>query len=138
YARKVRARFDEFGLALDSTHEARGAGGPRRAVHEAQAVFVGGGDTFRLLEEMHALGLAAVLRGRALAGMPYCGASAGSNVAGPTIRTTNDMPIVEPPTLAALGLVPFQVNPHYLDAPADSTHMGETREDRLQATFEPA
>jgi dipeptidase E len=68
--------------------------------------------------------------------MPYTGASAGSNLACPTVRTTNDMPIVEPPSLAALGLVPFQVNPHYLDPAPDSTHMGETRETRIREFLE--
>jgi dipeptidase E len=128
YTARVRARFADFGVVVEGLE-------PRpedvRLVETAEAVFVGGGNTFRLLDHLQRSGFVDVLRERALAGMPYLGASAGTNVAAPTIRTTNDMPIVEPESLDAIGLVPFQVNPHYLDADSASTHMGETREQRL-------
>jgi dipeptidase E len=128
YARKARERLAAIGLELDSLHEANE---PREAVDRAQAFLVGGGNTFRLLREMHALGVLDPMRERIEAGVPYVGWSAGSNLACPTIRTTNDMPIVEPPTLAALGVLPFQLNPHYVDADPSSKHMGETREERI-------
>ena len=105
-------------------------------VEAAEAVFAGGGNTFRLLAKLYRLDLLAALRARALAGMPYLGASAGSNLACPTVRTTNDMPIVEPPSLTALGLVPFQINPHYQDPDPASTHQGETREQRIREYHE--
>ena len=128
YAAKARERFEALGLGLDSIHEAPD---PLRAAETAEAVFVGGGNTFRLLKTLQDAGLLPILRRRAEAGMPYVGSSAGSNVAAPTIRTTNDMPIVQPASLEALGLVPFQINPHYLDPDPASRHMGETREERL-------
>jgi len=128
YAAKFRARLAEEGVEAEAL--AADATGPRR-IEAAEAVFVGGGNTFRLLKTLHENGFVAPLRARCLAGMPYLGASAGVNVACPTVRTTNDMPIVEPPTLDALGLVPFQINPHYLDPDPSSTHMGETREQRI-------
>lgn len=128
YAAKARAAFEGMGFALDSLHEAPD---PKGAVDRAEAIFTGGGNTFRLLDTVQRLGLVDRLRARAAEGMPYTGASAGTNLACPTIRTTNDMPIVEPTSLAALGLVPFQINPHYLDPEPGSTHMGETREQRL-------
>ncbi len=128
YAEIVRKRFEAMGFALDSLHA---AADPRAAVEAAEAVFVGGGNTFRLLKALNDLDALGPVRTRALAGMPYIGASAGTNVACPTIRTTNDMPIVEAPSLSALGLVRFQVNPHYLDPDPNSRHMGETREERL-------
>jgi dipeptidase E len=129
YAAKARARFDAMGLALESAHDR--PGGPVRGIEEADAFFVGGGNTFRLLDALWRQGLAEPLRRRALGGIPYIGSSAGSNVACPSIRTTNDMPIVEPPTFAALNLVPFNINPHYQDPIPGSTHMGETREQRI-------
>jgi dipeptidase E len=129
YAARARARFDAMGLALESAHDR--PGGPVRAIEESEALFVGGGNTFRLLDALWRQGLAEPIRRQALGGVPYIGSSAGSNVACPSIRTTNDMPIVEPPTFAALNLVPFNINPHYQDPIAGSTHMGETREQRI-------
>jgi dipeptidase E len=133
YAGKARAAFAEIGLALDSLHEARE---PERAVLAAEAVFCGGGNTFRLLDALYERDLLPAIRRRVEAGMPYTSASAGSNLACPTIKTTNDMPIVEPASFDALGLVPFQINPHYLDPAPGSTHMGETRETRLREFHE--
>jgi dipeptidase E len=105
---------------------------PRAAVAKADVLYVGGGNTFRLLRAVQSLGLLATVRRRVAAGeLRYLGSSAGTNHACPTIRTTNDMPIVEPRSFEAFGLVPFQINPHYLDADPTSTHMGETREQRL-------
>jgi dipeptidase E len=129
YAAKARARFEAMGFALDSVHDARE--GAAIAVEKAEAVFIGGGNSFRLLDALWRNGLVEPIRRRALAGMPYIGSSAGSNVACPSIKTTNDMPIVQPASLAALDLVPFNINPHYLDPIPGSTHMGETREQRI-------
>jgi len=132
YAKKARERLAAIGIELDLLHEAPGgANGAREAVVRAAAFVVGGGNTFRLLLEMHALRVLEPIRARIEAGAPYVGWSAGSNLACPTIRTTNDMPIVEPPSLAALGVLPFQLNPHYVDADPASKHMGETREERI-------
>ena len=128
YAAKARGKFTEMGYQLDSLHE---AADKRQAVNEAEAIFVGGGNTFRLLKALYDFEVLMTIKDRAVAGMPYLGASAGSNIAAPTIKTTNDMPIVEPPSFAALGLVSFQINPHYLDPDPNSHHMGETREERL-------
>jgi dipeptidase E len=128
YAERAVARFQGMGFECASIED---HGNPVQALDAADAVFVGGGNTFRLLRALYELDLIAAIRNRVSQGMIYMGASAGSNVAGPTIRTTNDMPIVEPPTLAALNLFPFQINPHYQDPDPDSRHMGETREERL-------
>jgi dipeptidase E len=134
------------GYPLDGIHR---HADPVRAVREAPALFVGGGNTFRLLTELYRHGLLEPIRERVRAGVPYLGISAGCNVACPTIKTTNDMPITQPPDLAALGLVPFQVNPHYFSgqtwvsrsaaAPAGDLpvpHFGETRDDRLREYHE--
>jgi dipeptidase E len=133
YTRKARARFQELGIAVD---QVGGDAGGRELVASAAGVFVGGGNTFRLLDRLQRAGILEPLRRRALSGMPYLGASAGSNIAAPTIKTTNDMPIVLPASFEALGLLGFQLNPHYLDADAGTRHMGETREDRLREYLE--
>jgi dipeptidase E len=111
---------------------------PQQAVRQADGLFMGGGNTFRLLERLWRLGLVELIRERVRDGLPYLGISAGTNVACPTIKTTNDMPIVEPPRLEALALVPFQVNPHYFHGPtflrqgdAFIEHFGETRDTRI-------
>jgi dipeptidase E len=133
YSAKVRARLAAIGVEVTTlTADEEG----RWLAAEAEAVFTGGGNTFRLLKTLQDSGLLPILRERALAGMPYLGSSAGTNIAGPTIRTTNDMPIVEPTSFAALGLVPFQINPHYQDPDPSSTHMGETREQRIREFHE--
>ena len=133
YAETARKRFETLGFRLESIHRAPDK---RAAVESADALFIGGGNTFRLLKSLYDNDLLEPIRRRVEAGMPYIGSSAGTVVACPTIRTTNDMPILEPPSLAALGLVWFQVNCHYLDPDPGSTHMGETREVRLREFHE--
>jgi dipeptidase E len=129
YAARARARFDAMGYGLDSMHDL--SGGPVKAVERAEALFIGGGNTFRLVDGLWRHALIEPIRRRVQADMPYIGTSAGSNVACPSIRTTNDMPIVQPPSFAALDLVPFNINAHYQDPIPGSTHMGETREQRI-------
>jgi dipeptidase E len=127
YAMKVRARFEEMGYALDSVHA---AGDTIEAVERAEAIAVGGGNTFHLLRGLYEANILETIARRVSDGVPYVGWSAGSNVACPTIKTTNDMPVVEPPGFRALSLVPFQINPHYTDAKVPN-HNGETRAERL-------
>jgi dipeptidase E len=116
--------------------QARSDAGALEDLAEVDAVFVGGGNTFRLLRALRELGLLEAVRERVTSGLPYLGASAGANVACPTIKTTNDMPIVEVGSLAALGLIPFQINPHYVEPDPESTHMGESRDDRIHEFHE--
>ena len=129
YTELVSRALRPSGLDVHSIHT---ASDPVRAVHEADALFIGGGNTFLLLRDLYAHQLLEPIRQRVLEGMPYMGSSAGSNVAGLTIGTTNDMPIVHAPAFEALALVPFNLNPHYLDPDPGSTHMGETRETRIR------
>jgi dipeptidase E len=133
YAATVSQRLESEGITVDSLHQ---AADPASAVENAQAIFVGGGNTFRLLDTLYRLDLVHALRARVMGGVPYMGTSAGSNLACPTIMTTNDMPIVQPPSFKALNLVPFQLNPHYQDPDPGSTHKGETRETRLREYHE--
>lgn len=128
YSSRVRERFKEIGFELISVSDVPD---PKTAVEQAEAIVIGGGNTFHLLFHLYANQLLEKIRARVLAGAPYVGWSAGSNVACPTIRTTNDMPIIEPPSLKALELVPFQINPHYTDATLPN-HQGETRAERLE------
>lgn len=128
YELKVRERFREVGHDIISIHHYTD---PVRAVEKASAIVVGGGNTWMLLKLLRENKLIDPVRKRVLAGVPYIGWSAGSNVACPTIRTTNDMPVVQPSSFRALSLIPFQINPHYLDSnPAG--HAGETREQRIE------
>lgn len=134
YAATATQAFAEWGLTLKSVHLAED---PVAFAQSVDGFFVGGGNTFRLSKIVHESGLATVIRERTLAGQTrYMGTSAGSNLACATIRTTNDMPIVQPPTFDALGLVPFQINPHFLDADPNSKHMGETRAKRIEEFHE--
>jgi dipeptidase E len=128
YAAKAKARFAAMGYALKSAHSVRD---PERAIKETDAIFIGGGNTFRLLKALQDLRLLEPIRRKIKSGAPYVGSSAGSNVAGPTIKTTKDMPIVQPRSFDSLGLVPFQISPHYQDPDPGSTHMGETQEERI-------
>jgi dipeptidase E len=127
YEAKVQARFDEIGIKVRSVHRAKD---PRKMIREAEAICVGGGNTFALAREMQEQGLMQAIRRKVATGTPYVGWSAGSNVTCPTICTTNDMPIVEPASFKAIGAVKFQINPHYLDANPEG-HAGETREQRI-------
>lgn len=128
YTATAAGRFQRMGYNLTSVHTAHD---PAHAVNETDAIFIGGGNTFRLLKSLYDVELLEVIRLKVANGAPYVGSSAGSNVAGPTIKTTKDMPIVQPPSFDALGLVPFQISPHFQDPDPNSTHMGETQEQRI-------
>jgi len=127
YTTNVRKAFAELGISVTAVTE---VADPVGLVRQAKAIAVGGGNSFQLLRLMYEEGLLSVVREGVRTGLPYIGWSAGSNLACPTIRTTNDMPIVEPPSLTALALVPFQINPHYTDKVIPN-HGGESRDDRL-------
>ena len=133
YATIARKRFHAMGLSLASIHDVSNL---PRVIDEADVIFVGGGNTFRLLKALHDHDLLGPIRRRVAAGAPYIGSSAGSIVACPTLKTTKDMPVVQPPSFEALGLVPFQISPHYLDPDPSSTHMGETHEERITQFLE--
>lgn len=133
YTAQAAAALRPFGIRVRGIHT---AGEPATAIREAAALWVGGGNTFRLLRRLRRSGAIPAIREAVAQGTPYLGASAGTNVAGPTIGTTNDMPIVDPGGFDALGLVPVQLNPHYVDADPTRTHNGETRALRLEQYLE--
>ena len=132
YEAKVQARFNEIGIKVRSVHRSKN---PRKMIREAQAICVGGGNTFALTKKMQEQGLIMAISRKIADGTPYVGWSAGSNVTCPTICTTNDMPIVQPESFKAIGAVKFQINPHYLDANPEG-HAGETREQRIEEYIE--
>jgi len=128
YAAKATARFAAMGYSLETAHAVPD---PHKAIEQTDAIFIGGGNTFRLLKALQDLDLLDPIRRKVKGGAPYIGSSAGSNVAGPTIKTTKDMPIVQPRSFDSLGLVPFQISPHFQDPDPNSRHMGETQEERI-------
>jgi dipeptidase E len=132
YEGRVKERFAEVGHQITSIHH---ASDPAEALEAAEAIVVGGGNTFQLIKMIQDQGLIEPVRRKVQSGTPYIGWSAGSNVACPTIRTTNDMPILEPDGFHAFNLVPFQINPHYTDKNPPG-HAGETREDRIMEFLE--
>ncbi|MEV7086413.1 dipeptidase PepE [Streptomyces sp. NPDC093085] len=133
YTAQVAEALAPLGVEVTGAHTAPD---PAELVRGAEAVFIGGGNSFRLLKALHERDLLRAVRDRVAAGVPYMGSSAGTNMACPTLRTTNDMPIVQPPSFEALGLLPFQINPHYLDGSPATAHMGETRAERLAQFLE--
>ena len=132
YESKVAERFAELGFQVKSIHH---FSDPVQAVYDAEVIVVGGGNTWQLVRMLHDNQLMEVIREKVLSGTPYIGWSAGSNVACPTLRTTNDMPIIDPKGFDTTGLVAFQINPHYLDANPEG-HGGETREQRIEEFLE--
>lgn len=137
YEAKVARSFKKIGVALKSIHH---SSDPIAAVKEAKCIVVGGGNTFQLVHHLHEYKIMSAISNRALEGMPFMGWSAGSNIAAPTLKTTNDMPIIMPESFDCLNLVPFQINPHYLDQNEVIDNMikhgGETREDRINEFME--
>lgn len=133
YAHRIRERFSQLGMKVVSIHEQQD---PILAIQRAASILVGGGNTFRLLKALQDANLLGPIREKVITGTPYMGSSAGANVACPTIKTTNDMPIVHPSSFAALDLLPFNINPHYFDGPCVPGSMGETREARLREFHE--
>jgi len=133
YGTTAKERFHKMGYDLRSVHT---VADPKQAVKDTDVVFIGGGNTFRLLKALYDFDLIQVIRDRVAEGMPYIGSSAGANVAGPTIKTTKDMPIVQPASFDSLGLVAFQISPHFQDPDPNSTHMGETQEERIRQFLE--
>ena len=128
YEEKVAGVYKELGYEIYSIHK---EADPIKAVNEAEAIAIGGGNTFYLNYMMHKTGIIPAIKEKVENGMPYMGWSAGSNVVCPSLKTTNDMPIIEPASFDCINLVPFQINPHYLDANPEG-HGGETREQRIE------
>ena len=129
YTQIARQFFNRVGKRIVGLHT---FADPKKAIRQAKAIFTGGGNTFVLVNQLYGLEVMDVLREAVENGTLYMGTSAGSNIAGQTMQTTNDMPIVYPPSFKTLGLVPFNINPHYLDPDPQSKHKGETRETRIK------
>ncbi|MDT0689448.1 dipeptidase PepE [Salegentibacter sp. F188] len=129
YTQKAGDAFKMANIDLKGIHEFEN---PQEALKNAKGIFTGGGNTFILVSELYRRKLMQPLKDAIMAGTPYLGTSAGSNIAGLTMQTTNDMPIVHPPSFKTLGIIPFNINPHYLDPDQNSTHKGETRETRIK------
>jgi len=129
YTKNVQEAFKHIDKNIVGIHTFKD---PKEAIQQAKGIFTGGGNSFVLVNSLYQNDLLAVLKEKITGGTPYLGTSAGSNIAGPSIKTTNDMPIVYPPSFETLGIVPFNINPHYLDPDPTSTHKGETRETRIK------
>ncbi|UYW00676.1 dipeptidase PepE [Flavobacterium agricola] len=129
YTAKAAQAFEKIGKKVIGVHT---FDNPADGIEQAEAIFTGGGNTFLLVSKLYQYKLMQAIEKVVKSGTPYLGTSAGSNICGLTMGTTNDMPIIYPPSFQTLALVPFNLNPHYLDPIADSTHMGETRETRIQ------
>ena len=128
YTNKANEGFEKINIKLKGIHEFKS---PVDAVNNAKGIFTGGGNTFLLLKQLYDAKLISTIKNVVENGTPYFGTSAGSNITGLTIQNTNDMPIIYPPSFNSLGLINFNLNPHYLDPDTSSTHMGETRETRI-------
>jgi dipeptidase E len=128
YTSKVAATFAKINIRVKGIHEYQDFS---KAITNAEGIFTGGGNTFLLVSQLYKNKIMTILSETVKRGIPYLGTSAGSNICGLTMQTTNDMPIVYPPSFQTLGLIPFNLNPHYLDADLQSKHMGETRETRI-------
>ncbi len=129
YTDIVRSAFAKINKTVRGLHE---FDNPTEAIQKAQGLFTGGGNTFLLVTQLYENNVMEILAKTVVKGTPYLGSSAGSNITGLTMQTTNDMPIIYPPSFKTLGLIPFNLNPHYLDADLQSKHMGETRETRIK------
>jgi len=129
YTQKVASVFNSIGISVKGIHE---FSNPIEAIEQAEGIFTGGGNTFLLVSQLYENKVMSVLKQTIEKGTPYLGTSAGSNICGLTMKTTNDMPIIYPSSFNTLGVIPFNLNPHYLDPDVNSTHMGETRETRIK------
>lgn len=129
YTKKAAEVFASINIKLQGIHEFES---PEKAIQNAEGFFTGGGNTFLLVSQLYKNNIMQLLAEKVKSGTPYLGTSAGSNICGLSMQTTNDMPIIYPPSFQTLGLIPFNLNPHYLDPDANSQHMGETRETRIK------
>lgn len=129
YTQKIKSFFSLLNIEVKGLHE---FSNPIEAIEKAEGIFTGGGNTFLLVTQLYQNNQMHSVKKAIESGTPYLGTSAGSNICGPTMQTTNDMPIIYPPSFETLGVIPFNLNPHYLDADLQSKHMGETRETRIK------
>lgn len=129
YTARVKSVFNQLGIEVKGLHE---YDNPKEAIEKAEGIFTGGGNTFLLVTQLYKNDVMRTLSEVITKGTPYLGTSAGSNITGVSMQTTNDMPIIYPPSFKTIGAIPFNLNPHYLDPDANSQHMGETRETRIK------